>query len=70
LVNVPIILDQAVGYFSHQFGSGSWLLFTLFWIRVFVTFSIILDPAVGYCSRYFGSGFWLVSIFLDQAVGK
>jgi hypothetical protein len=26
-------LDQAVGYSSHYFGSGCWLLFILFWLN-------------------------------------
>jgi hypothetical protein len=74
-------LDQAVGYCSHYFESGCWLLFPLFWIRLLVTDHIILDQAVGYCSYYFGSGCWLlfplfwtrllvtVPIILDQVVG-
>jgi hypothetical protein len=60
LVTVPIILDQDVGYCSHYFGSGCWLLFTLFWVGLLVTVPIILDQAVGYCSHYFGSGGWLL----------
>jgi hypothetical protein len=30
LDQVPIILDQAVGYGSYYFGSGCWLLFPIF----------------------------------------
>jgi hypothetical protein len=41
------ILDQAVGYYSHYFGSGCWLLFPLFWIRLLVTVPMILDQVVG-----------------------
>ena len=59
-MNVPVILDQAVGYCSYYFGSGYRLLFPLFWIRPLVTFPIILDQAVGYGSYYFGSGCWLL----------
>jgi hydrogenase-4 membrane subunit HyfE len=73
LVTVHIILDQAVSYCSHYFGSGCWLLFTLFWIRMLllfklfcinllVTVPIILNQAVGYCFHYFESGSW--SLFL------
>jgi uncharacterized membrane protein len=72
---------MAVGHCSHYFGSGCWLLFPLFWIRMLVTVHIILGQAVGYCSHYFVSGCWLlftlfwigllvtVPINLDQAVG-
>jgi hypothetical protein len=60
LIIVPIILDQAVGYCSHYFGSGCWFLFPSFWIRLLITVPIILDQAVGYCSQYFGSGSWLL----------
>ena len=74
-------VDQVAGYCSHYFGSGCWLLFTLFWIRLLVTVPIILDQAVGYCSGYFGSDCWLlfplfwtrllatVPVILDQVVG-
>jgi hypothetical protein len=59
-----MILDQAVTYLSHYFGSGCWLLFSVFWRRLLVAvpiiseqsvdyFSIILDQAVGYCSHFF-----------------
>jgi hypothetical protein len=37
LITVPIILDQAVDYCSHYFGSGRWLLFQLFSIKMLVT---------------------------------
>jgi uncharacterized membrane protein len=57
LVTVPINLHQAGGYCSHYFGSGCWLLFPLFWIRLLVTVLVILDQAVGFCSHYFGSGY-------------
>jgi hypothetical protein len=60
VVTVPIILDQAVGYCSDYFGSGCWLLFTLFWVKLLVTVHIIFDQAVGYCSGYFGSDCWLL----------
>jgi hypothetical protein len=60
LVTVHLILDQIAGYCSHYFGSGFWLLFRLFWIRLLVTVHIILGQAVGYCSHYFGSGCWLL----------
>jgi hypothetical protein len=60
LVNLPVILDQAVGYCSDDFGSGWWLLFTLFWIRILDTVQIILHQAVGHCSHYFESGCWLL----------
>ena len=53
-------VDQAVGCCSHYFGSGCWLLFTLFLIRMLVTVHIILGLAVGYCSYYFGPGCWLL----------
>jgi hypothetical protein len=43
----PIILDQDVGYCSHYFGSGFWLLFPLFSIRLLIIIPIILDQAVG-----------------------
>jgi hypothetical protein len=43
LVTVPIILDQAVSNRGYYFGSGCWLLFPLFWIRLLVNVSIILD---------------------------
>jgi hypothetical protein len=56
------LLDKVVGYCFHYFGSGWWLPFPLFWIRLLVTVPIILDQAVGECSHYF-------SHFLDQAVG-
>jgi hypothetical protein len=49
-------LDEAVGYCSHYFGSGCWLLV-----------HIILDQAVGYCSHYFGSGCW--SLFPSKIMG-
>ena len=66
LATVPVILDQAVGYCSHYFGSGCWLLFKLFCImllvtvpiilnKAVVTVSIILNQALGHCSYYFGS---------------
>jgi hypothetical protein len=55
LVTVTIILDQAVDYCSHYFGSGWWLLFPLFWVRLLVTVPIILDQVVCYCSGDFGS---------------
>jgi hypothetical protein len=42
-------LDQAVGYSSYYFGSGCWLLFPLFWIRLLVIVPIILDQAISYC---------------------
>jgi hypothetical protein len=51
LVTVPIILDHAVGYCSHYFGSGCCLLFPLVLIMLLVTIPIILDEAVGYCSH-------------------
>jgi hypothetical protein len=54
------ILDQAVSYCSHYFGTGCWLLFPLFWIRQVVTVSIILDQDVGYLSHYFGPGCWFL----------
>jgi hypothetical protein len=71
LVTVPIILDQAVGECSGDFGSVDWLLFPffgssykllfhLFWIRPLVTLLIILDQAVSYCCYYFGSWSWLL----------
>jgi hypothetical protein len=41
LVTVPIILNQAVGYYSHKFESDG-----------LVTAPIILDQDVGYCSHY------------------
>jgi hypothetical protein len=53
LVTVPIILDQAVGECSGDFGSGCWLLFTLLWARLLVTVPIILDQAIGECSGDF-----------------
>jgi hypothetical protein len=43
LVTVPF-LDQNVGYCSHYFGLGCWLLFPFFY------------QSVGHCSYYFGSG--------------
>jgi hypothetical protein len=46
LVNVPIILDQAVSYSSHYFGPGCWLLFILFWMMFLVNVPIILVQAV------------------------
>jgi hypothetical protein len=76
-----MILDQAVTYLSHYFGSGCWLLLSVFWRRLLVAvpiisdqsvdyFSIILDQAVGYCSHFLKSGCWsFVAITLDQAVG-
>jgi hypothetical protein len=54
LITIPIILDQAIGYCSEYFGSGSLLLFPLFWMKLLSTFPIILEQAVGYCSYYFG----------------
>jgi uncharacterized membrane protein len=53
LVTILIILGQAISYNSNYFGSGCWLLFTLFWIRLLVTVPVILDQVVGYCSHYF-----------------
>jgi hypothetical protein len=46
-VTLPVILDQAVDYCSHYFGSGCWLLITLFWTWLLVSVPIILDKAVG-----------------------
>jgi hypothetical protein len=70
-LTVSIILDQTVCYCSHYFGSGCWLLFSLFCIGLVVTVLIILDQVVGYCAHYFGSGL-LVSfpVILDQTVAK
>jgi hypothetical protein len=59
-------LDQAVGYGSYYFGSGCWLLFTLFWIRLLVTVHIILDQAIGECSGDFGTGCWLLFPFFGS----
>jgi hypothetical protein len=39
----PVILDQAVGYCSHYYGSGCWLLFPLLSIKLFVNVLIIFD---------------------------
>jgi hypothetical protein len=43
LINIPIILDQAISYCSEYFGSGSLLLFPLFWMKLLSTFPIILE---------------------------
>jgi hypothetical protein len=69
LVTVPIILDQAVGHCSGDFGSGCWLLFPLFWIRLLMNVPMILDQAVTYCSHFWISLLVTVPITLDQAVG-
>jgi hypothetical protein len=53
LVTVPIVLDQAVGYCSHFGGTGCWLLFPLFLIRLLIIIPIILDQVVGYCTGDF-----------------
>jgi hypothetical protein len=65
---------------SIFFGSGCWLIFTLFWIRMLVTLQIIFHQPVGDCSHYIESCWWLlfplcwirllviVSIILDQVV--
>jgi hypothetical protein len=45
-------VDQAVSYCSHYFGSGCWLLFPLYWIRLLVTVPVILDQAVGYLTAW------------------
>jgi hypothetical protein len=75
-------IKPAVGCCSHYIGSGCWLLFPSFSIRLLVTVPIILDQVVGYCSHYFGSScrllfqsFWIrllvtVPIILDQAFGS
>jgi hypothetical protein len=47
LVTVPIFLEQAVGYCSHNFYSGCWSSFLSFWIRLLVTVPMILDQVVG-----------------------
>jgi hypothetical protein len=70
LATVPIILDQAVGYCSHYFGLGCWLLFPLFWIRLLVTIPINLSQTGWLLLPLF----WIrllvtVPIILDQAVG-
>jgi hypothetical protein len=57
LMNVPIILDQAVCECSGDFGSGCWLLFPffgsgcwllfpLFFIWLLVNFPVIFDQVV------------------------
>jgi hypothetical protein len=46
-----MILDQVISYCTGDFGSGCWLLFLLFWIKMLATVPIILDQAVGYCSQ-------------------
>jgi hydrogenase-4 membrane subunit HyfE len=48
-----MLFDQIVGYCSVNLGSGSWLLFLLFWISLLATLPIILDQAFGYSSHYF-----------------
>jgi hypothetical protein len=57
---VPVILDQSVGYCSHYYGSGGWLLFTLLWVRLLITVHISVDEAVGYCSHYIRLSCWLL----------
>jgi hypothetical protein len=46
LLTVPIILDQAVVYCSHYFGSGCWLMFPLFFIWLLVNVPVIFDQSV------------------------
>jgi hypothetical protein len=45
---------------NHHVGTGCWLFFLVFWIRLLVTVPIILDQVVGYCSYHFGSDCWLL----------
>jgi hypothetical protein len=69
LVTVPIILGQAVGYCTSDFGSGCWFLFPLFWIMLLMNVPMILDQAVAYSSHFWISLMVTVPITLDQAVG-